>query len=278
MSIAEPVVSVAADHTGSRRRSTIRRSPVVDEGGGEMIQIDQVGLHDVFMRFAQTLARGYRLDTVIVQLAGDICRTLGVAGAGVMIEDERGHLRFMSTSDETLQMLEKLQVQLGEGPCLLAYQTAQPVVAGDLENDPRFVRFGPLAVLAGMRAVYSFPMVHDDLAIGAINLYREEPGALTDDQMTVGAAFAHVATAFIVHARRDDQSALLNTQLQHALDSRVVIEQAKGFVMARRGVDADTAFTQLRTFARNHSQRLHDVAADLLKGSLDVESLPVVER
>jgi GAF domain-containing protein len=218
---------------------------------------------------------GYRLDEVIEQLGSDICWTLDVAGAGVMVEDEQGDLRFMSTSDETLRTLEQLQVQLGEGPCLLAYHTGKQIIAGDLRADPRFQRFGPLAVAAEMLAVYSFPMLHGDMAIGAINLYRSTPGPLTDEQAGIGQMFAEIATAFIVHARADDQQVMLNRQLQWALDSRVIIEQGKGFLMARLGIDASTAFEVLRRHARNHSLPLRDVAHEVLCGELNVERLPV---
>jgi GAF domain-containing protein len=192
-----------------------------------------------------------------------------------MVEDQQGDLRFLSTSDETLRTLEQLQVQLEEGPCLLAYRTGKQVIASDLRADPRFERFGPLAVAAGMLAVYSFPMLQSDIAIGAMNLYRATPGPLTDEQVSIGQMFAEVATAFIVHARQDDQQTMLNRQLQAALDSRVAIEQAKGFVMARLGVDAQVAFEALRRHARNQSRPLRDVARDVLEGALKVGRLPV---
>jgi GAF domain-containing protein len=239
-----------------------------------MTAINHIGLHELFARFARTLADGYRLQDVIVQLAEDIRATLDVAGAGVMLEDDEGHLRFMSTSDGTLRMLEQLQIELDEGPCLLAYRDAKQVIVSDLSDDPRFMRFGPLAVTAGMRAVYSFPMLQSGTAIGAMNLYRSSPGPLSNEQVTVGQMFTDIASAFIVHAREDDHHALLNRQLQRALDSRVVIEQAKGFVRAKRDVDVRTAFEALRRYARNNSMRLADVAAQVLDGELPVHKLP----
>jgi GAF domain-containing protein len=240
-----------------------------------MIQIDHTGLHHLFARFARSLANGYELEDVIERLGGEIRRTLGVAGAGVMVEDDNGDLRFMSTSDDTLRILEQLQVELDEGPCLLAYREGTPVIAGDLRDDPRFTRFGPLAVGANMLAVYSFPMVYDGEPIGAMNLYRASPGPMSDEQVMIGQMFADIASAFIVHAREDDHRALLNRQLQTALDSRILIEQAKGFIMARCDTDARTAFEALRRYARNHSLRLHDVARDILDRETPVEKLAV---
>jgi GAF domain-containing protein len=243
-----------------------------------MIRIDHHGLHELFARFARCLADGYELADVIEQLGRDICATLGVTGAGVMVEDDQSHLRFISTSDDTLRTLEQLQIELGEGPCLLAYQKADQVIASDLSDDPRFPRFGILAVAAGLRAVYSFPMVQGGQPIGAMNLYRSSPGPLTDEHISIGQMFADVAAAFIVHAREDDHRALLNRQLQTALDSRIVIEQAKGFVRARRNVDATCAFEALRRYARNTSTRLLDVANQVLEGELSVDELPLDDR
>jgi GAF domain-containing protein len=240
-----------------------------------MIHIDHIRLHELFARFARCLADGYDLADVIEQLGQDIRTTLAVAGAGIMVEDDESNLRFISTSDDRLRTLERLQIELGEGPCLMAYQKAEQVIAADLTDDPRFPRFGILAVAAGLRAVYSFPMIQGDQPIGAMNLYRSSPGPLNAEQITIGQMFADVAAAFIVHAREDDHRALLNRQLQIALDSRIVIEQAKGFVRARRDVDAKGAFEALRRYARNHSTRLLDVAAQVLEGELSVDELPL---
>ena len=239
-----------------------------------MIRIDHIGLYELFARFARCLAGGYDLAEVIEQLGEDIRTTLSVAGAGVMVEDDESNLRFMSTSDDRLRTLERLQIELDEGPCLMAYQKAEQVIASDLKDDPRFPRFGALAVAAGLRAVYSFPMIQGDQPIGAMNLYRSTPGPLTAEQILIGQMFADVASAFIVHAREDDHRALLNRQLQTALDSRIMIEQAKGFVRARRDVDASGAFEALRRYARNHSMRLLDVANQVLDDKLAVDELP----
>jgi GAF domain-containing protein len=238
-----------------------------------MSYVDHAGLHEMFTKFARSLTDGYFLDHVIVQLGEDICSILSVAGAGVMLEDDDGHLRFMSTSDDKLRTLEHLQVELDEGPCLLAYRTGKQVMAADLREDPRFEHFGPFAVAVGMCAVYSFPMLQGEDPIGAMNLYRSSPGPLSSEQIAIGQLFADIASAFIVHAREDDHRNHLNSQLQIALDSRILIEQAKGYLRAARKVDARTAFEALRRYARNHSTRLSDIAHQVLEGELPVDEL-----
>jgi GAF domain-containing protein len=199
--------------------------------------VDHERFWRVLDRFAGTLVDRFEVDDVLEALGTDIRDVLGVAGAGVMLGDDHGNLRFTSTSDGVLHELEGLQIELGEGPCLLAYRTAEVVIAADLRDDERFREFGPQAVDAGMAAVYSFPMHMEGDVFGALNLYSREPGEFTDDQVEVGRTFADVATSYLANARDSEQQELLTKQLQQALNSRVVIEQAKGYVVALTGLE-----------------------------------------
>ncbi len=235
--------------------------------------VDHRGFWKVLERFAGTLVNRFELDDVLEQLGDDIVRVLGVAGAGVMLADEQGSLRFVSTSNDTLLKLEALQVDLDEGPCLLAYRSAQIVLAEDLRRDSRFPQFGARAHDAGMASVFSFPMRLDDQVIGALNLYRDEPGPFTADQIEVGCTFADVATSYLFNARDIEQKDLLTRQLQHALHSRVQIEQAKGFVVARTGVELIDAFEMIRGYARRNQIRVRDVAQALLTERLTPQDL-----
>jgi GAF domain-containing protein len=233
--------------------------------------VDHRGFWRVLERFAGTLVDRYNLDDVLEQLGVDITEVLDVAGAGIMLADESGSLRFCSTSNEVLRKLEKLQIDLDEGPCLLAYRSGEIVLAEDLRDDPRFPSFGTRAVEVGMAAVYSFPMRLDQQVIGALNLYAETAHAFSPDQIEVGGVFADVGTMYLLNARDIAQRDLLTSQLQHALDSRVLIEQAKGVVAERHGVDVETAFDILRRHARNHSRSLREVCQAVLGGTLPLE-------
>ena len=218
----------------------------------------------VLRRFAGTLVQDYALQDVIVRLSSEIQAVLDVRGAGVMLSGEDGRLRFVSSSDPVLEHLEALQIELEEGPCLLAFRTGEPVMADDLLADTRFRTFAPRAAAVGMRAVYSFPLRHQGTSIGALNFYREDASSLDEEARRAGEILADVATAYILHAREDDRSRMLAAQLQGALDSRVVIEQAKGFLAARLDVSVDEAFRLLRTYARSQGAHLRMVAADVL--------------
>ncbi len=227
----------------------------------------------LLLKFAKTLVRQYDLDDVLTDLAGDLRDVLDVAGAGVMLTDEHNHLRFVSSSDEVLKRLEDLQIELDEGPCLRAYRKAERVMATDLRDDPEFPRFGPRAVEAGMVAVFSYPLQYEAQVFGALNLYRREPGRLDEQQEELGAAFSDIATLYLMHGSDDERREELNRQLQGALDSRIMIEQAKGFVAARCDLEPTEAFELLRRHARGHGHRLRDVAAAVVERRLDTEAL-----
>lgn len=235
--------------------------------------VDHRGFWRVLERFAGTLVDRFELDDVMAQLGRDIADILGAAGAGIMLADDEGRLRFCSTSNPVLGALEELQIELDEGPCLLAYRSGTVILAADLRSDDRFPKFGPRAVEAGMGAVYSFPMRLDSQIIGACNLYSDRPGKFNDEQVEVGEVLADVATSYVINARDIEQKDLLTRQLQHALDSRVLIEQAKGFVTARAGVDPIDAFELIRGYARRNQQQVRMVAYALLRGDLPVEKL-----
>ena len=219
-------------------------------------------------RFAGTLAHEYDLRDVLEQLGKDIAATLGCAGAGVMLADTDEDLHFVSTSDEVLGTLEQLQIELDEGPCLLAYRTGEPVVASDLADDERFPTFGPRAVGVGMRAVYSFPMRLRETPIGALNLYDAAAGDMSDEALEVGQAIADVATIYVSHARDLAEHEELTAGLQRALDSRVIVEQAKGFLSAHWEIEPQAAFEVLRRHSRSNSIKVHAVAEDILSGKV----------
>ena len=235
--------------------------------------VEHAHITSVLRRFAGTLVGEYDLDEVLATLGEDVARTLDCAGAGVMLGDRQGDLRFVSTSDPVLDRLEKLQIEGDEGPCLLAYRTGEAVVASNLDDDPRFPDFGPRAVEEGMHAVYSFPMHLQGETIGALNLYADHSGGLSDDEVSLGRTFADVATIYVVHARDVEDHEELTAGLQKALDTRIVVEQAKGFLVARNRIEPRAAFDLLRRYARSHSTKVRQVALDIVEGRLAPDEL-----
>lgn len=227
-------------------------------------------LASVLIDFARNLVTDYRTDEMLDTLCREVVEIMPVTGAGVMLTDESGDLRFVAASNDLVQEIESLQIELGEGPCLRAYETGQQVVEGDLEAGSQFPSFGARAVKAGIRAVYSFPMRLEgvDEHVGALNLYTVDPGDFDEEDRAAGQTLADVATTYIWNARTFEQSVKLTGQLQHALETRIVIEQAKGMLAAQLGITIPEAFDRLRQHARRNSVKLHDVSRDVLSGRL----------
>ncbi len=230
--------------------------------------VDQDRLQGVLIEFARTLLTDYQLPDVLYRFCDQVVEVLPISGAGVMLNDQAGDLRFIAASDETVREIESLQIELGEGPCLAAYVSGEQIITPDLGKDPRFPDFGPRAQKAGLNAVHSFPMRAAGERVGAINIYSAERGIFSAADQAAGQILADVATTYILNARAFEQSNRLAVQLQHALDTRVVIEQAKGRIAEKLGIDMGAAFDLLRRRARGQGRKLHEVATDVVAGRL----------
>ena len=202
---------------------------------------------------------------LLTTLAERCVDALGVDSAGIMLEGPDGQLAIVGSSSGTMRTLELLELQSNEGPCLDAFRTGQPVVGVPLERaGERWPTFAPSAVEAGVGAADAIPLRSRDVVIGALNLFRTESGPLPDQDLRAARTFASLATVAVLLQRTLDESTSLNAQLTGALESRVVIEQAKGIVAERDGIGVDEAFALLRRSARDANRRLGDVAADVV--------------
>jgi GAF domain-containing protein len=196
-----------------------------------------------------------------------------VDAAGMMLADESGTLRVVASSNEQTRMLELFEIQSQEGPCSDCYRTGQPIIEDDLEHGERWPRFREEALGAGFRAALAVPMSLRQDIIGALNLFRTTPGGLDEQDLAACRALADVATIGLIQERALREARLLADQLQVALNSRVVIEQAKGILAGLAAVDMDTAFRLLRGYARSQNLLLVDVARDLISGRLTPSAL-----
>lgn len=231
-------------------------------------------LAETLVELADTLVDDFDIVDLLTTLADRCVKVLDIAAAGIMLADPADALRLMTSSSEAMRVVELFELQSHEGPCLDAFRTGQPVVDHDLETDnDRWPQFAAVAMNAGFRAADAIPMRLRQQVIGALNLFRTRPGSLNPDDLVIAQALADIATIAILQHRTAVEAQVLNVQLNHALTSRVAIEQAKGMVAERERVDMEYAFTRLRTHARNHNQRLSDVANDLVQGTLQISSL-----
>lgn len=222
---------------------------------------------DTFVELADTLTSDYDIGDFLQTLVDRLDELLDVDTAGVMLETPEGELRLAAASSELMKELEDAEVRHLEGPCWDAYRHGEQVVAGDLRDEHvRWPRTAPHALRIGLLAAYAFPLRLRETSIGALNLYRSEPGAFGDQDIAVAQAFADIATIGILQERKVAHGEELARHLQRALDSRVLIEQAKGVVHERHGIDLEDAYRALRREARSSNRKLHDVCRDVVAG------------
>ena len=226
-------------------------------------------LADVFVEMADTLVDEFDLIDFLHNLADHAVIISGASSAGLLLADQDDALHFMAASSEGARHLELFQLQLSEGPCLDCYRSREPVSIDDLAQEARrWPDFAPGAVEIGVRSVHAFPMRLRDRVIGALNLFGEQPLPLTPSDVKIVQAMADVATIAILQERAISSAELLTEQLQGALNSRIVIEQAKGVVSRDHDVSVDAAFAALRAHARSNHLRLADLAHDVVTGSV----------
>src|ERR1700729_1657470 len=222
-------------------------------------------LSDTFVELTDTMVAGFDVIDFLHVLTDRSVQLLDVSAAGLLLADPRGELRVVAASSEAARLLELFQLQSDQGPCLDCFRSGHPVAAPDLASDQRWPKFAAAAGQAGFSAVQALPMRLRDQVIGALNLFRATPGTFDADSVHVGQALADVATIGLLHERNMRRSDTLNEQLQTALNSRVIIEQAKGKLAERLGLDMDQGFKILRDHARNSNQRLTDVARNFVR-------------
>ena len=221
------------------------------------------------VELADTLVADFDVVDLLTVLVDSCVDVLDVGAAGIMLASPGGELRVMASSSEAMRVLELFELQAQQGPCLDCYRTGQPVVNQNLSSGrERWPRFASEALAAGFHAVHALPMRLRGMVIGALNLFHVEPGEMRKTDIDAAQAFADVATIALLQHRAAIEAHVLNDQLSGALNTRVVIEQAKGVLAERQGLDMDQAFATLRNHARNHNRRLVDVATDVISGSL----------
>jgi len=223
---------------------------------------------EAFVELADTLVDEFDVVDFLHQVTVRCAQLLDVAAAGVLLTDQRGALRVVAASTEETRLLELLQQQTDQGPCPECFHTGRPIAIADLATvTDRWPRFVAAARSAGFASVHALPMRLRTDVIGALNLFDTRPGALTDDTIRLGQALADVATIGLLQARAIRERETLAEQLQTALTSRVIIEQAKGVIAERRQLDMDQSFTLLRGTARTTNRRLSELARAVVDGS-----------
>jgi GAF domain-containing protein len=231
-------------------------------------------LASTLVELADTLVDEFDVVELLTRLTQRCVELLDVTAAGLMLAADDGDLRVMASSSDATRVLELLEVQADEGPCIDCYRTGEPIVNQDLGlRDGRWPHFGAAARDAGFQSSHAIPMRLRGSTIGALNLFRQDRGLLGDGDVLVAQALADVATIAVLQHRAAQRAQHVNEQLQLALSSRIVIEQAKGVIAERAGLAIDDSFTLLRGHARRNNLKLSDVALDVVEGRLPMAAL-----
>jgi GAF domain-containing protein len=219
------------------------------------------------VELADTLVDDFDVVDLLTLLADRCVEALDVSAAGLMLASADGDLRVVASSSEAMRLVEVFELQSAEGPCWDCFSTGEPVRAGDLSTSGgKWPRFTPVALDAGFRTAYAIPMRLRGSVIGALNLFRTESSALSSEDISAAQALADVATIAILQDRGGREVQRVNEQLGHALNSRIMIEQAKGVLAQRSGIGMEEAFSRLRGYARAHNLHLADVARGVIDG------------
>ncbi len=237
------------------------------------------GLLAAFVEFADTLVDEYDVVEFLHRLATRCVELVNVSEAGIMLADRDGTLRYVASSSERMRLIELVELQHDEGPCLDAYRAGVSVHAGIThEANRRWPRFAPHATEVGFRSVSALPMRLRTDVIGALNLFSTGPAPLSLQDQQVAQALADIATIGILQERALHDEQAVTAQLQGALESRVLIEQAKGIVAEHCHISIDDAFNLLRGYARAHSRHLRRIADEIVIGTLPTDALTAPTR
>lgn len=226
-------------------------------------------LIDTFATLADTLVASYDVVDLLQTLVENCASLFDIAAAGILLANADGELEVVASTSEASRLVEVMQLSARAGPCVECFSTGAVVSLPDVEDSPlAWQRFRDSAREQGFAAVHAIPLRLRDTTIGALNLLSAVPGALRQQDMRAAQALADVATIGILQERTLRESNSVRDQLTNALNSRIVIEQAKGVIAHSRGVSMEEAFTLLRNYARNNRVMLSQVAQGLVDQTL----------
>jgi GAF domain-containing protein len=226
---------------------------------------------DTFVTLSDTLVDDYDVVELAQVLVDQSAAVFEAASVGLLLADREGSADVLASTDEDARLIDLMQLRAGEGPCVECLHTGVTVEVADTRDvEDRWPAFAVLARDLGLRSVTSVPMRLRSTVIGSLNIFRQTPGVIAEEDRAVVRGFADVATIGIIHQRTLAASETVSAQLEHALRSRVVIEQAKGVIAFANDISVDDAFSRLRAYARRNSLPLTEVARRIVALKLDI--------
>jgi hypothetical protein len=237
-------------------------------------------ISQLFVELADTLVDDFDVAALLHRLAESCVELLQVDAAGLMLANGRGGLGLIAWSPDSIEKLELFELQSDEGPCLDTYRSGRANVnVNVLAAQQRWPRFTAAALASHMRSTHALPLRLRGDRIGAMNLFSTTDRALSAEDIVLGQALADVATIGLLQQRAIRERSILADQLQVALNTRILVEQAKGMLAERTGLTPAETFTHLRRYARNSGQPLQVVAQRIIDGDLGSNDLmPNLDR
>jgi GAF domain-containing protein len=226
---------------------------------------DRSSLVKSLAEFARAMTETYDLDEALAHLGDTLADVLGVTGVGISVTDPDGRLRYTTATNQLVAEIERVQEGAQAGPCYEAFRTHRPVLVPEIDERPEWSEFRAKAKELGIHSVAGVPMSVRRDVLGAVNLYEVGGRTWTPEDIEVAGLFSDMAAGYLLHTALD-ASRRLADQLQSALDSRIVIEQAKGILAAEWKVNVDEAFNHLRADVRRRGMTLHEAAAAVVNG------------
>ncbi|MHA6763996.1 GAF and ANTAR domain-containing protein [Streptacidiphilus sp. PAMC 29251] len=232
---------------------------------------------EIFVEVADSLVEDFDLIDFLQQLSVRCMELIDVAAVGILLADQHDVLQTMAASDEHTRLLELFATQHDQGPCVECYKSGHPHTNIDL-TDPqviaRWPQFAPRAAATGFVAANVLPLRLRGRVIGTLALFQSDPDPLSDQDITLAQVLAGIATIALLQQRTAAHSEVERVQLQHALTSRIVLEQAKGILAERWHTTVDQAFTRFRDYARAHHHQLAPLAREIASGTFDTTLIP----
>jgi GAF domain-containing protein len=222
--------------------------------------VSAAGLRRALDQLADLRSSPVTVEEALERVVASADALFGVDGTALMLVDRDQALRNLAVSDARAGLLEELQAEHGEGPCVDAFEDKQPVAADDLASDDRWPEFAPGAAGGGLLAVLASPIPYSDHAVGVVAVFAGDPHPWTEAEREAIVAFTELVALLILNAMEATERGKLAGELQLALSSRVVIEQAKGVLVGRHGLTTRQAFDRLRRQARDQRRPLSEVA------------------
>jgi len=239
-----------------------------------MDHMREARLVETFVTLTDSLVDDYDVVEILQILVDRAVELFDAAAGAIHLADGDGALKVVASTSERSSFFGLLQLNSGEGPCIAAVTSGRLVTVETAEElHTYWPRFAETANESGYVGVHAIPMRLRDTIVGSLNLFRETEGALNGADALAAQALADVATISLLQQRAIENATLATAQLQRALDSRIAIEQAKGYLARAAGVDMDTAFGMIRQYARTRQRRLGDVAAAVAREEVPLEEV-----